>query len=68
MLFEYFTLPSVDSSILPRERREHAIFKELLKTIPGLEERLVQGSEDELAIVAELVGTREFVVVLYLIL
>jgi hypothetical protein len=68
LLFEYFTLPSVDSSILLRERREHAIFKELLKTIPGLEERLVQGSEDELAIVAELVGTHEFVVVLYLIL
>jgi hypothetical protein len=39
-----------------------------LKTIPGLEEHLVQGLEDKLAIVAELVGTHEFIVFLYLIL
>lgn len=39
-----------------RERREHAIFQELLKSIPGLEERLVTGSDDEVMIVAELVG------------
>jgi hypothetical protein len=39
-----------------RERREHAIYKELLRTIPKLEERLMTGSEDEVTIIAELVG------------
>ena len=39
-----------------RERREHQVFEELLRSIPGLEERLVQGSEDEVDVVAELVS------------
>ena len=38
-----------------REHREHCVYQELLKAVPGLEERLVNGSEEELAIVAELV-------------
>jgi hypothetical protein len=38
-----------------RERREHSIYQELMKTVPGLEERLMTSSEDELSIVAELV-------------
>jgi len=46
-----------------RERREHRIYQELLKAIPGLEERIVNGSEDELTVIAELVS----VFTLYLI-
>jgi hypothetical protein len=40
-----------------RERREHHIFRALLNTVPGLEERIMTGSEDEVTIVAELVRT-----------
>ena len=39
-----------------RERREHRIFQELLGSVPGLEERLLHGSEEEVDIVAELVN------------
>ena len=39
-----------------RERHEHKIFLTLLKSVPGLEERLVTGSDDEAGIVAELVS------------
>lgn len=39
-----------------RQRREHAIFQELLKAVPGLEERLVTGSDDEVTLIAELVS------------
>ena len=39
-----------------RERREHRVFQELLKSVPGLEERLMEGSEEEVDIVAELVS------------
>jgi hypothetical protein len=38
-----------------RERREHNVFRALLKSVPGLEERLMTGSEEEMGIVAELV-------------
>ena len=38
-----------------RERREHCIYTELLNTVPGLEERLVTRTEDEIVVVAELV-------------
>ena len=39
-----------------RERREHRVFQELLKSVPGLEERLLQGSEEEVDIIADLVN------------
>ncbi|GBE89789.1 hypothetical protein SCP_1701140 [Sparassis crispa] len=37
------------------ERREHKIFVTLLQMIPGLEERLINGSEEEVAVVASLI-------------
>jgi hypothetical protein len=42
-------------NILTRERREHRIFQLLLQMVPGLEERLVEGSEENVLHVAELV-------------
>jgi hypothetical protein len=40
---------------VPRERREHVVFKKLIQMIPGLQERLVNGSEEDLLHVADLV-------------
>jgi hypothetical protein len=40
-----------------REWREHHIFQELLKSVVGLEEHLMQGGDDKVDIVAELVST-----------
>ncbi|KAH6872022.1 hypothetical protein BKA70DRAFT_1130313 [Coprinopsis sp. MPI-PUGE-AT-0042] len=37
------------------ERREHAIYKELLKLVPGLEKRLCNGSDEDIFHVAELI-------------
>jgi hypothetical protein len=55
---EYIVILSVKIYLLKgdRERRKNAIYKELLKIIPGLEERLMTGSDNELIVVAELVG------------
>jgi hypothetical protein len=39
-----------------RERREHRVFERLLQTIPGLEARLMDGSDEEIMHVAELVS------------
>jgi hypothetical protein len=41
---------------IPRERREHRVFQELLKSVAGLEERLMQGGDSEVDVVAELVS------------
>jgi hypothetical protein len=41
-----------------RERREHRVFDKLLQMVPGLEERLLTGSEEEITFVAELVSLR----------
>lgn len=38
-----------------RERREHHVFKQLLQAIPGLEERLMKGSDEDIVLVADLV-------------
>jgi len=38
-----------------RERREHQIFCQLLQMVPELEDRLTDGSSDDLIHVAELV-------------
>jgi hypothetical protein len=56
---EYVTLLQIMCNMfnqvyIPRERREHRIFQELLKSVAGLEERLMQGGDDEVDIVAEL--------------
>jgi hypothetical protein len=40
-----------------REIREHLIFMELLKLCPDLEERLLNSSEEEVEILAELVSS-----------
>lgn len=40
---------------LTRERREHFVFQELLKICPGLQERLVDSSEEEVKILAGLI-------------
>jgi hypothetical protein len=54
---EYVLLPSPRClTHLPfRERQEHRVFQLLLQMIPGLEERLVEGSEENIIHVAELV-------------
>jgi hypothetical protein len=54
------SLPVLDHklTILPlnfRERREHRVFRTLLNMVPGLEERLVQGTEEEVRMIADLV-------------
>jgi hypothetical protein len=38
-----------------RERREHRVFTKLLQMVPGLEERLMNSSEEEVVFVADLV-------------
>jgi hypothetical protein len=39
-----------------RKRREHRVFTKLLQMVPGLEERLMNSSEEEVVFVADLVG------------
>jgi hypothetical protein len=39
----------------PRERREHRIFRVLIRMVPGLEERLMDGSDEDVVHIAELV-------------
>jgi hypothetical protein len=41
----------------PRERREHRVFTKLLHMVPGLEERLVSSSEEEVVFIANMVST-----------
>jgi hypothetical protein len=40
---------------LLRERREHRVFTKLLQMIPGLEERIMNSSEEEVGFIADLV-------------
>jgi hypothetical protein len=42
-------------SICFRQKREHGVYKQLMGMIPGLEERLVNGSEEETLHIADLV-------------
>ncbi|KAH6903037.1 hypothetical protein BKA70DRAFT_1027076, partial [Coprinopsis sp. MPI-PUGE-AT-0042] len=44
-----------EEDLSPHERREHAIYEELLKLSPGLEKRLCNGSEQDIFYVAELI-------------
>jgi hypothetical protein len=48
------------SNHIYRERREHRVFQELLKSVAGLEERLMQGGDEEVDVVAELASTISF--------
>lgn len=48
------------SSHIYRERREHRVFQELLKSVAGLEECLMQGEDEEVDVVAELASTISF--------
>jgi hypothetical protein len=43
---------------VPRERREHRVFNKLLQLIPALEDRLMEKSEEEITLMAELVTFR----------
>lgn len=44
------------SRYLPRERREHKVYLALLKSVPGLEERLMNAnSEEEIQSIAAMV-------------
>jgi hypothetical protein len=43
-------------TFLSRERQEHAVFKALLTLIPNFEERIMTGSEDNLAEIADSVS------------
>jgi hypothetical protein len=40
---------------LPRERREHRVFTKLLQMIPGMEERIMSSSEEEVTFIMDLV-------------
>jgi hypothetical protein len=48
------------------ERREYAVFQELLKSIPGLEGRLLNGTENEIHLVADLVVDHFFMTLVLL--
>ncbi|KAG0694733.1 hypothetical protein DFH29DRAFT_985178 [Suillus ampliporus] len=55
ILFSCSAICSVSNSVyFPRERHEHHIFQELLKSVAGLEEWLMQGADDEVDLIAEL--------------
>ncbi|KIK34358.1 hypothetical protein CY34DRAFT_98146 [Suillus luteus UH-Slu-Lm8-n1] len=43
-----------EENFTAEERREHRIFQDLLKSVVGLEERLMHGGDDEVDVVAEL--------------
>lgn len=48
-----FVTPSFTCPL--RERREHKVFLQLLQTVPGIESRLFEGSDDDVSHIAELV-------------
>ncbi|KAI0055392.1 hypothetical protein BV25DRAFT_1921867 [Artomyces pyxidatus] len=43
-----------EDTFTAEERREHAVFNTLMQSTPGLEDRLMNGSNEEVAIIAEL--------------
>ncbi|KAG0694655.1 hypothetical protein DFH29DRAFT_985192 [Suillus ampliporus] len=43
-----------EENFTAEERRKHHIFQELLKSVAGLEERLMEGGDDEVDVIAEL--------------
>jgi hypothetical protein len=50
-----FQVPTLPTSIRFRVCREHLIFEQLLQSVPGLEEKLVGGSDEHVRHVADLV-------------
>ena len=38
-----------------RERREHRVFEALIQAVPGLQEQLLEGGEDDVVVIAEMV-------------
>jgi hypothetical protein len=55
VLFILIDIMLINQSVM-RERREHRIFKQLLMMIPGLEERLLDGSDETIMHIGELVS------------
>lgn len=45
---------------IDREQEEHRVFKLLILMIPGLEDRLVEGSDEDVAYIAEQVSAFHF--------
>jgi hypothetical protein len=39
-----------------RQRREHGVFRVLLQMVPGLEDRLIEGSEEDIMSIAVMVS------------
>jgi hypothetical protein len=52
------TLPHTHHLALHRQRHEHGVFQALLQMVPGLEERLMEGSEDDIVAIAEKVSSK----------
>jgi hypothetical protein len=48
-------LPLTHCSSSNRQRREHRVFDALLQMVPGLEDRLLNGAEEDVMHVAEMV-------------
>jgi hypothetical protein len=46
----------VDHLLIYRERHKHRVFGVLLQMVPGLEERLMDGTEEDVVFVAEMVS------------
>ena len=65
ILYTAFFLHIHASDTRTRERKEYSVFRELMKMVPNLEDRLMSSSEEGVMAIAELVSTRvlEFVVV-----
>jgi hypothetical protein len=51
-----FLLSAYISLVPYREQREYRVYRSLLNMIPGLEERLVNSSDEETRMIADLVG------------
>ena len=51
----FFRLYTLDDLPRFRDRREYHVFKQLLQMVPGLEQRIINGSEADLSHVADLV-------------
>ncbi|KIM71880.1 hypothetical protein PILCRDRAFT_16629 [Piloderma croceum F 1598] len=45
----------LEETLTPEERREHRVFKDLLLMVPGLEERLTKGSNEDIVHIADLI-------------
>jgi hypothetical protein len=48
--------PFSDCLFTNRKRRVHRVFLALTQMVPGLEDRLVEGSDEDVVLVAEMVG------------